>query len=86
VLDPTVSRRHAELAVEPAGITVRDLGSSNGTFYQGVRTTEARLTPGDRIVFGKVSFELRQLAQAENHVVPASIRKASLKASFGQLP
>jgi adenylate cyclase len=63
VLDPTVSRRHAQLVVEPGSVTVRDLGSSNGTFFRGARSTEARLTPGDRVVFGKVSFELRQHAE-----------------------
>jgi adenylate cyclase len=80
VLDPTVSRRHAELAVEPAAVTVRDLGSSNGTFYQGVRTTEARLTPGERIVFGKVSFELRQHAEflIDDHT--AEVRRRAARA------
>ena len=29
--DPDVSREHAELTVTPSGITVRDLGSTNGT-------------------------------------------------------
>lgn len=60
VLDPTVSRKHAELVVEPGSVSVRDLESSNGTFFHGARTGSARLTPGERIVFGKVSFELRQ--------------------------
>ncbi|MFB3112761.1 MAG: FHA domain-containing protein, partial [Gemmatimonadales bacterium] len=31
VYDPTVSRRHAELVLTAQGLTVRDLGSSNGT-------------------------------------------------------
>ncbi len=60
VLDPTISRKHAELAVSADSVTVRDLGSSNGTWFQGIRATDARLTAGDRVVFGKVSFELKQ--------------------------
>jgi adenylate cyclase len=62
VLDPTVSRRHAEVTIETAGVSIRDLGSSNGTFVNGNRITSARIAPGDRIIFGKVLFELRELS------------------------
>ena len=62
VLDPTVSRRHAELTVEPSAVTVRDLGSSNGTFVNGDRITTARLGSGDHVIFGKMVFELRELS------------------------
>jgi pSer/pThr/pTyr-binding forkhead associated (FHA) protein len=34
VLDPTVSRKHAELVVTADAVSVKDLGSSNGTWYQ----------------------------------------------------
>ena len=37
VLASSVSREHAELAHSAAGWTVRDLGSRNGTFVDGVR-------------------------------------------------
>ncbi|MGQ0766618.1 MAG: adenylate/guanylate cyclase domain-containing protein [Gemmatimonadota bacterium] len=63
VLDPTISRRHAELTVENGSLRVRDLGSSNGTFVSGQRTDQARLRTGERIVFGRVAFELRETAQ-----------------------
>ena len=35
--DPTVSRKHAELRLEPAGPKLTDLGSSRGTFVAGRR-------------------------------------------------
>jgi adenylate cyclase len=62
VLDPTISRRHAELTVIGEGVDVRDLGSSNGTFVDGERVTATRLTAGGKIIFGKVLFELRELS------------------------
>jgi len=62
VLDPTISRRHAELTADATGIGVRDLGSSNGTFVAGARVTTARLAGGDHITFGKVHFEVRELS------------------------
>jgi pSer/pThr/pTyr-binding forkhead associated (FHA) protein len=61
VLDPTVSRRHAELLVEGPGILLKDLGSSNGTFVNGGRVENATVVPGDQIVFGKILFELHDM-------------------------
>lgn len=61
VLDPTVSRRHAELTVEPASVVIKDLGSSNGTFVNGTRITTTAVKSGDRVVFGKILFELHDL-------------------------
>ena len=37
ISEPTVSRQHVELGLVPEGVTVKDLGSRNGTFYQGQR-------------------------------------------------
>jgi DNA-binding NtrC family response regulator len=58
--DPTVSRAHAEFSLVPEGVHVRDLGSRNGTFYQGQRLTSAILSPGTRILLGgaPLSIEL----------------------------
>jgi adenylate cyclase len=58
IQDPTVSRRHAELELSGAGVRVRDVGSTNGTYLDGVRIIDALATPGSRIAFGKVDFEV----------------------------
>src|SRR5262245_44243194 len=50
--DPKVSRRHAELAVTNEGIRLKDLGSTNGTWYQGTRVTEVVVPAGATIQFG----------------------------------
>ena len=61
VLDPTISRRHAEVVWDGSGVHVKDLGSSNGTFLNGVKVEEAKLSPGDVITFGKVPFRLKEI-------------------------
>jgi adenylate cyclase len=59
IQDPTVSRRHAELELVGSGLRVRDLGSLNGTFLNGERIVDAVASPGSRLAFGKVEFEIQ---------------------------
>jgi adenylate cyclase len=58
VQDPTVSRRHAELELVGPGVRVKDLGSTNGTYLDGVRVIDALATLGSHVAFGKVDFEV----------------------------
>ncbi|HXT18582.1 MAG TPA: adenylate/guanylate cyclase domain-containing protein [Gemmatimonadaceae bacterium] len=60
VIDPTISRRHAEVECRNGSVTVRDLGSSNGTFLNGARIEAATVGIGDTVTFGKVGFKLQQ--------------------------
>ena len=43
--DNTVSRVHCELRVHPDGIALRDCGSTNGTYVEGVRLREGEVQP-----------------------------------------
>jgi hypothetical protein len=55
--ETTISRRHAELSRQGDTITVSDLGSTNGTYVNGVKLTSAViLRPGDQVQFGAVRF------------------------------
>jgi signal transduction histidine kinase/pSer/pThr/pTyr-binding forkhead associated (FHA) protein len=52
--DNTVSRRHAELVPGEDGWVLRDLGSSNGTYINGLRVTNRyQLKLGDQIRVGR---------------------------------
>jgi pSer/pThr/pTyr-binding forkhead associated (FHA) protein len=57
--DPGISRRHSEVRVTTDGphlvATVRDLGSTNGTFVNGERVASHRLQDGDRVTFGRTT-------------------------------
>ncbi|WP_410535863.1 FHA domain-containing protein [Streptomyces sp. KL2] len=57
--DETVSRTHAQLHSSARGWTLRDLGSSNGTWVNGRRVTgSVSVRPGDHVRFGQVGFRL----------------------------
>jgi adenylate cyclase len=58
LLDPTVSRKHAELGCGESEVAVRDLGSANGVFVNGERVGEAVIHDGDEVTFGAVVFRL----------------------------
>ena len=55
--DVTVSREHARFAVDESGLAMTDLGSTNGTYVNGLRHEAGRLTQGDELMIGK--FHLR---------------------------
>jgi len=52
ITDPLVSRLHCELEQTPAGVVLRDLGSTNGTLVGGAAIREAVMSPGVVAVLG----------------------------------
>lgn len=55
--DVTVSREHARFSVDSNGLSMTDLGSTNGTYVNGERHEAGKLTEGDELMIGK--FHLR---------------------------
>ena len=58
--DTGVSRRHAELQVEPDAVTLVDLQSTNGTAVNGRMIDQTPLADGDRISVGTTVMVFRQ--------------------------
>ncbi|MBX7131879.1 MAG: FHA domain-containing protein [Fimbriimonadaceae bacterium] len=57
--ESSVSRSHAELVRQGERLTVRDSGSTNGTYVNGVKLTgEIDLRPGDLVQFGAVQMRV----------------------------
>jgi len=58
--ESTVSRRHARITNAGGQLTIRDEGSSNGVFVNGVKVTEQALHPGDEVQIGntRLRFEV----------------------------
>jgi len=53
---PSVSKHHAKLTAEEDEYKLYDLDSSNGTFVNGKRVRETRLTDGCAVRFGRAQF------------------------------
>ncbi|BDI22376.1 FHA domain-containing protein [Herbiconiux sp. L3-i23] len=51
--DVTVSRKHAQFVRHGTAFEVKDLGSLNGTYYDGVRIDTALLSDGAEVQVGK---------------------------------
>lgn len=61
VEDVYVSDEHAEVAPDEGGWSVRDLGSTNGTFLNGAKVTQPTpLAAGDQLRLGKTRVEVRR--------------------------
>jgi DNA-binding NtrC family response regulator len=76
--DDRVSGRHVSIAVDGGGFVARDLGSTNGTWYEGSRLGEARLAPGATVLVGRSALRIEPEAQPLD-VVPSQSRR------FGEL-
>ena len=79
ILDATVSSRHASLEAGLRGLVVRDAGSTNGTFLNGVLQPAGSLAlarPGDRLRFGSVEYTVGRFegADAPNGVTGRAVR------------
>lgn len=61
--DPTVSRSHARIEFGPHGYFVRDEGSKNGVYLQGVRVVEAYLPPEAELRLGETTVLFRLAAE-----------------------
>ena len=66
IRDSSVSRQHVRLEGTQEGITVQDLGSTNGTTYLGERIERATLKMGTQVVVGLCKIDLLPLQDSED--------------------
>lgn len=64
--DELVSRRHAKFVVTPTGVTVLDLGSTNGTLVNGRKVQQAALEIGDNVLIGTTILRLVGIESRQN--------------------
>jgi two-component system cell cycle response regulator len=56
LIDDGISREHAAIVIEGGEIVLHDLGSTNGTFCNGVKVTRQELADGDKILIGSTTI------------------------------
>src|SRR5215510_8663052 len=66
--DRFFSRNHCLLEINPPHSFLRDLGSTNGTFVNGQRVTEAFLKNGDQIRGGETLLIVEVTANEQQHL------------------
>ena len=54
-----ISRNHAMIILEEKAVSIRDMGSANGTYVNNERINEQELEAGDHIVIGPVVFTVQ---------------------------
>jgi len=77
--DPSVSTFHSEIIFSGSTITLKDLGSTNGTRINGERITESIATDGDLLRFGNVKARLEGDASefAAQDDLPSAVESAA---------
>jgi DNA-binding NtrC family response regulator len=76
--DRAVSRRHAEIRMTPNGLLLRDLNSTNGTFINEVRITEAYIPPAAECKLGYSQLLIRQHVEERKVAVSRQDRLGEL--------
>jgi two-component system, NtrC family, response regulator HydG len=70
--DPAVSRRHAVLELEGPRARVTDVGSTNGTWINGLLIGDVRLSGGERIMMGSNTILVQRAASAHPESLPVA--------------
>jgi diguanylate cyclase (GGDEF)-like protein len=56
LLDDGISREHAQLVVQGDKVVLQDLGSTNGTYCNGLKVDHKELADGDKILVGSTTI------------------------------
>src|SRR5216117_756130 len=58
IAEASVSSHHCEISMQGSDALVKDLNSTNGTFINGEKITEAVLKPGQTLRLGQIELRL----------------------------
>jgi predicted component of type VI protein secretion system len=79
-----VSRKHCRLILDGDTIKVEDLGSSNGTYRNGERVQQTKVSAGDTLQIGPVVFVLQVDGfPADEDLAPVTVQSAAAATNGG---
>jgi hypothetical protein len=84
IAEPSVSSHHAEFILKGEEVLIKDLGSTNGTYINGDKITEAVLKPGQTLKLGTVEMKLEGKDGAAGATKPGQPSSAAKKDSTTQ--
>jgi pSer/pThr/pTyr-binding forkhead associated (FHA) protein len=84
--DPSVSSHHCEVLLRGGDVIVRDLNSTNGTYINGERITEAPLKPGQILRLGQVELRLESETAAPAAAAPRKTPEGTMILQRGISP
>ena len=86
VNDPSISRIHAEIILGDKGWVVRDLGSTNGTFLNGIRVGRAdhKLHKCDLLQCGNIVIFVEELVEEGIAVCERALNQLKIEATANQ--
>jgi pSer/pThr/pTyr-binding forkhead associated (FHA) protein len=64
IAEPSVSSHHCEILLKSGEVMVKDLNSTNGTYINGEKISEAALKPGQILRLGQIEMRLETEAPA----------------------
>ncbi len=82
LVEDMVSRKHAKLTVQQVGVSITDLGSTNGTFVNGEKVRRTELKLNDRVLIGTSILKLIDEAELTTR---AGADRDSLRAMMQEL-
>ncbi len=81
LVEPSISGKHCEVRVRGTELVVRDLLSSNGTFVDGKKISEAVLNPGQTVCLGEVELRFEATAPSTNPAAAAALKVPAVSSS-----
>ena len=79
--DPSVSGSHCRIIIEDGQAVIKDLGSSNGTYLNGMRIQESALEPGQTIRLGNLEMVFYSDAPTSSLTIQAAPGPSSAPAA-----
>lgn len=83
--DPAVSRVHFEISLADGTVSIKDLGSSTGTFINDAQIESQQLQIGETIRVGDTCMKIERLDDAEKTIAPGYVERPTMVKPLNQL-
>lgn len=81
-----ISKQHCTISLQGESLVLKDLGSSNGTFVNGILTKLRKINVGDRIAVGEYVLEVTSALPTSKAETPAAAGFGNLMQFPNQMP